>query len=135
MQRTRVAAYGLITDGDHILLCRISPELPRIAGLWTLPGGGIDFGEVPVHGMIREVAEETGLVVEATGLAHVDSNVFTGDDHQMHNVRIFYSARVIGGELRDEVQGSTDRCAWWSRTELPPLVELAEVGIRLVFKG
>lgn len=40
MQRTRVAAYGLITDGEHILLCRISQELPRIAGLWTLPGGG-----------------------------------------------------------------------------------------------
>jgi 8-oxo-dGTP diphosphatase len=133
MQRTRVAAYGLITDGERILLCRISPELPRIAGLWTLPGGGIDFGELPVSGMIREVAEETGLVVEPIGLAYVDSNVFEGENIVQHNVRVFYHAKIIGGELRDEPQGTTDRCEWWSRHELPPMVELAEIGIRIAF--
>lgn len=133
MQRTRVAAYGLITDGQRILLCRISPELPSIAGLWTLPGGGIDFGELPVNGMVREVAEETGLLVEPTGLAHVDSNVFAGENLTQHNVRIFYHAKIISGELRNELCGSTDCCAWWSRHELPPLVELAAIGIRLAF--
>ncbi|QDU25654.1 hypothetical protein ETAA8_07240 [Anatilimnocola aggregata] len=130
---TRVAAYGLIVEGERILLCRISPELPRLAGLWTLPGGGLDFGEAPADGMVRELAEETGLIVKPICLVNVDANVLQVDEVVMHNVRIFYRAQVIGGELRHEVQGSTDRCQWWHREELPPLVELGQLGIRLAF--
>lgn len=31
---------------------------------WGLPGGGLDYGELPENGVIREVWEETGLIVE-----------------------------------------------------------------------
>ena len=31
---------------------------------WGLPGGGLDHGEVPENGVIREVWEEMGLTVE-----------------------------------------------------------------------
>ena len=33
----------------------------RTSELWTLPGGGIDFGEHPADAVVREVHEETGL--------------------------------------------------------------------------
>jgi hypothetical protein len=44
--------------------------------------------------------------------------------------------RITGGELRDEVGGSSDTCAWVRRSDLAglPLVELAEVGVRLAFE-
>ena len=54
LQRTRVSAYGLVTDPDRILLCRVSKALPRWQGQWTLPGGGINFGEAPQDAMVRE---------------------------------------------------------------------------------
>ena len=41
--------------------------------------------------------------------------------------------RVTGGSLRDEVDGSTDTCAWFTleQARALPLVDLAEHGIRL----
>ena len=33
---------------------------------------------------------------------------------RMHAVQIVYRVRVVGGELRDEIDGSTDTCAWFT---------------------
>jgi 8-oxo-dGTP diphosphatase len=139
---TRVAAYALCVDGDRILLSRIAQGATSSSdGMWTLPGGGVDFGEHPRDAAVRELEEETGLVGEVVELAEVDSwagrfvNPADGLDTDFHGIRIIYRVRVIGGELRDEVGGSSDTCAWVPRSELAtlPLVELAEVGIGLAF--
>ena len=141
---TRVAAYALCVDGDRILLSRIAPGATASSdGMWTLPGGGIDFGEHPRDAAVRELAEEAGLSGEVVELAEVDSwrgrfvNPEDGIDTDFHGIRIIYRVRITGGELRDEIGGSSDTCAWMPRSELPslPLVELAEVGIGLAFGG
>jgi 8-oxo-dGTP pyrophosphatase MutT (NUDIX family) len=60
VQRVRLAAHAWCEQGGAVLLTRISVNGPG-GGLWTLPGGGLDLGEDPRDGVIREVAEETGL--------------------------------------------------------------------------
>ena len=133
-QRLRVAAYALICDSDRILLCRISKELPRWQGAWTLPGGGLNFGEHPEQAMVREVREETGLDCEAISIAAIDSIHDPSGDRPFHGIRIIYKVKVIGGELRDELSGTTDLCGWQPLDSLEniTLVDLAEVGVRLV---
>lgn len=140
---TRVAAYALCTDGDAILLSRIAPGATSSSdGMWTLPGGGIDFGEDPRDAALRELEEESGLTGEVVDLAGVDSwasrfvNPEDGIDTDFHGIRIIYRVRVTGGALRDEIGGSSDTCAWVTRSDLAgmPLVELAEVGVRLAFE-
>ncbi len=132
---TRVAAYGLIVDGEQMLLCRISDQLPRLAGQWTLPGGGLEFREDPVDAMIREVREETGLVVRAAGLAGVDAKAVDAEHALYHAIRILYHAEVIGGDLTHEQDGTTDCCQWWHRSDLNglPTVELVEAGVAHVW--
>lgn len=133
-QRTRIAAYGLIVRGGELLLCRLSAVVPAHQGKWTLPGGGIEFGESPEAAMVREVEEETGLVVEPDRLATVDSIVIVDEDGiQHHNLRVIYFATVTGGELRSELDGTTDLCQWWRRDGDPPRVGLAELGMQLAF--
>ena len=139
---TRVAAYALCTEGDAILLTRIAPGATASSdGMWTLPGGGIDFGEHPRDAALRELTEETGLSGEIVELADVDSwaghfvHPEDGVPTDFHAVRVIYRVRVTGGELRVEVGGSSDACAWVGRNDLGglPLVELAELGYRLAF--
>lgn len=137
-QVTRIAAYALcVDDTDRILLTRLAPSEIK-PGQWTLPGGGIDFGESPAEAVLRELTEETGLTGEIVSLADVQSWVRRGpaaggigDDLQA--IQIIYRARVTGGKLRDEVDGSTDAAAWFTRAELAeiPIVELVEAGLRV----
>ena len=132
---TRIAAYGLVLQDERILLCRISDRLPKDAGCWTLPGGGIEFGEDPVAAMIREVNEETGLIVRPLGIAGIDSFHIEEEHRAFHAIRIVYRTQILDGILRHELDGSTDLCAWWSHDEAKrlPLVDLAVTGLDMAF--
>src|SRR6187401_2574765 len=99
-----------------MLLARwIGPDQP----LWTLPGGGLDFGEHPQLGAMRELAEETGYVGEIDALLGVDVDHFTARTGvDWHSVRIIYRARVVGGDLTYEREGTTDLAAWMAPDEV-----------------
>ncbi|MFC4503171.1 MULTISPECIES: NUDIX hydrolase [Streptomyces] len=126
----RVAAYAVCVRDGQVLLARSPADGGGFE--WVLPGGGMEHGEDPLDTVVRELAEETGYRVEATGLLGIDSrhHVFARDgltgpvDH--HGVRIVYEGRIVGGELRNEVGGSTDMAAWH---DLDAVTGLPRVGL------
>ena len=57
----RQAIYGILFSQDKKKIILVKRrDLP----VWVLPGGGLDEGEDPKKGVIREVEEETGLEVQ-----------------------------------------------------------------------
>ena len=132
----RISAYALLVKEDHILLCRISRQSDS-PGQWTMPGGGIDFGEDPMDAVKREVLEETGLVIQPGTVLDIDSRVTTTPGLVSHAVRIIYDATVIDGDLVSEMDGSTDLCEWIALDQISSyhLVPLAEVGVQLAMSG
>jgi 8-oxo-dGTP pyrophosphatase MutT (NUDIX family) len=65
LERDAVRAVLLDAD-DRVLLFRAQdPTAPELGVWWELPGGGLEPGETYLEAIVREVAEETGLVITA----------------------------------------------------------------------
>jgi 8-oxo-dGTP diphosphatase len=133
----RVAAYAVIIAEGRMLLAHWSQS--GHSG-WTLPGGGLEPGEDPADAAIREIEEETGYSGVLEGLLGVDSIVVPVERRlsdsrvPMHALRIVYRASVVGGSLRNELDGSTDEAAWFSLEDVQNLdrVELVDIGLRML---
>jgi 8-oxo-dGTP diphosphatase len=94
-------------DG-RVLLTRRSIDPGR--GLWTYPGGFVDYGETVTDAAVRETFEETGLKVDLTGLL----NVYT---YPGAPVIVVYRASVVGGTLT--TCSENDRLEWVKPDEIP----------------
>ncbi|MFD1212617.1 NUDIX hydrolase [Arthrobacter sp. GCM10027362] len=134
---TRVGAYGVIIQDNALLLARwVESGTAR----WTLPGGGLELGEDAAAGAVREIFEETGYTVSLGRLLGVDSKHIPAErrlrgTRPLHALRVIYEARITGGELTHELNGSTDQARWVPLDEVPALdrLDLVDVGLRLYF--
>jgi 8-oxo-dGTP diphosphatase len=130
-QHTSVRAYGILIRDGEVLLVRSSSPLIN-PPLWWLPGGGIDFAESPEETLLREFREETGLSIKDPVLLDVASDVRrrpNGD--RIHTVRVLYTVTLNGGNLRDEVVGTTDQVQWFNVETLDE-VNVAEYALRAI---
>lgn len=114
----RIAAYAIVRSLRGVLGTQCS-ERTAIPGLWQLPGGGLETGETPSAGVVREITEETAQHVRIIRLLDVQSDHWIGrspigvlEDFQA--LRIIYSAicdqptepRVL------DIDGTTRSAAW-----------------------
>lgn len=109
-------AAGVVVEDEQgaVLLVRRINEPGR--GLWSFPAGFIDADENPARAAERECLEETGLVVEATGLLEL----IAGREHPRGaDIILAYTARVVGGTLQPG--DDADLAQFFPRDALPPL--------------
>ncbi|UXM90461.1 NUDIX hydrolase [Paenarthrobacter sp. JL.01a] len=134
---TRPAAYAVIVKEGRILLAYWKQDDKEG---WTLPGGGLDFGEHPVDGCKREVMEETGYEARVDGMLGIDVGHWRGEKRPDGSVRDFqalrivYEGTVVGGELTYEVDGTTTHAAWIPLQDVDKLnrVSLVDTALRLL---
>lgn len=87
---------AVIRDADgRLLLVRRGHEPGK--GLWSVPGGRIEDGETDEQALVREVAEETGLIVTPGRLIGSvrRPGATPGTEYHIRD----YSAEVTGGLL------------------------------------
>ena len=92
--RWRISAYGVAVEGGRVLLGRSA-----FTGLWDIPGGGVEPWESLVDGLVREFAEETGVVPEPGPLLHLSEGHFSIFDHAFHSLRFYYRVRLPAGAV------------------------------------
>ena len=89
-------------------------------GRWTIPTGGLKKNETLTACAIRECREETGLVIEITGLAGLFSDpghvIAYADGEVRQPVNACFTAQVIGGELT--ITKEATELAWVAFTRL-----------------
>ena len=87
-QKHWVSVAAAILDGaDHLLAIR-----RRDNNQWEPPGGILELDEEIHAGLIREVKEETGLLIAPTGLSGVYKNMKRGI------VALVFRCRVVSGK-------------------------------------
>jgi 8-oxo-dGTP diphosphatase len=88
---------AIIRDG-HVLVAQRARGAST--GLFTLPGGVVEAGETLHEALVREVREETGIVIEPVALAGYREHVERDDDGRVkrHFVILPFACRWISGE-------------------------------------
>lgn len=113
-RRQRWGAYAVIVRDERVLLCRLAPRITPDE-LWTLPGGGIEYGEHPRDALVREIGEETGLSATVGDQAIVLDGRSAWSEVEQHSVRLIFDAWVPTDAPEPrviEVNGSTVEARW-----------------------
>ncbi len=96
-RRQTIPCVGaLVYDQSARLLVVQRGQEPAL-GLWSLPGGRVEDGESLADAVVREVFEETGLVVIAGAV--VGEVERPGTEGTIYAITDF-GAEVVGGKLR-----------------------------------
>jgi 8-oxo-dGTP diphosphatase len=122
-QWRRAAAYVVCRDIDgRILLTRFVSDGHPDSGRWTMPGGGMEWGEHPAETAARELEEETGLRADVGAVLGVFSLWLEAHEavrgESGHVLGLVYEATEVDGVLRTTFdEGTTDAAAWFSLEE------------------
>lgn len=117
--------FGLIFHAGGLLLVQRGPKADGSPdGRWNLPGGGIDESDVaasrtPQGVMVREVAEETCLVVEIADPRPIGTYATAGHTDRATT----WLCRVVSGEFQPTKEAVQAR--YLTPTEI---MELARIG-------
>jgi len=118
------AAFAAVRNGaGELLLVRRIDD-----GNWELPGGRIEVGESASATVVREVAEESGITIELTGLVGVysdPSHVLVDPGATVHQqLALCFHAVPASAKLADQPRpddDETDGAGWFSTSDIDDL--------------
>jgi 8-oxo-dGTP diphosphatase len=106
-QKTEIVNMCMICDGDRVL---VQDKVHHEWGGLTFPGGHVEVTESFTDAVIREVFEETGLVISCPMLCGIKD--WVNDDSSRYMV-LFYKTDKFSGQLRSSPEGPV----FWIRLE------------------
>jgi len=92
--RLRVRVCGIILSESRVLMVHMQSPT-REEPIWTPPGGGLEYGETLRDGVVREVLEETGLMVDPKYIMYTSEFIKA----PYHAVEYYWYCEATGGRL------------------------------------
>jgi 8-oxo-dGTP diphosphatase len=128
----RVGVGVLVIESGRILLGKRRGS--HGAGTWSAPGGHLEFGESVEACALREVLEETNLIIKNLRFGPFTNNVF--ETEKKHYVTVFVIATPASGTLTNREPQKCEGWAWFPWSSLPeplfaPLITLRDQGFAL----
>ena len=89
--------------------------------LWAMPGGGLEVGETPSAGVVRETLEETGVHCTATGMVGVFDSYRWGTVSRHHMYHFVFLCQPLDLPRVEQPSHGHEvlAIAWFTEAELP----------------
>ncbi len=111
LPRFRMAVGGLVFNeqGQVLLFKHTYRKFP-----WGIPAGGLEPGEQPADGIVREFHEETGLTI------HPERILLAYNSPYFQHVSLLYLCKIVAGEFRESAEISAIQ--YFDVEHLPPML-------------
>ncbi len=81
--------------------------------LYAQPGGWLEYGETLTECGMRELREETGLIIEEDRIKHIKTFNCFNPDEKYHNVAVYLYTEVNDYEVSLVRNTEPDKCEGW----------------------
>ncbi|HMN28763.1 MAG TPA: NUDIX hydrolase [Caldilineaceae bacterium] len=112
----KVAVIAMVTTEERVLLIQRAIDPAR--GLWTLPGGYMDAGEMPEAALQRELMEEVSLPVRVGQLLEIFPMV-VGARRSQGIVLAYHAQPAEAGLTALTCQDDACAAGWFLPEEIP----------------
>ncbi len=94
--RTDFVQVTLVDPRGRVLMQERDEHAPVWPEMWCFPGGGVEEGETPVAGAVRELAEETGVVLAPEDLTDLGRFELVTADRGTFHFHCFVARTTLG---------------------------------------
>ncbi len=114
-----VAVYLILENLDHDVLVVRRCNTGYQDGMYQVPAGHLEIGELPVSALIRESNEETGIVIHPNDVTFVHLSARPKHDETGNRIDMFFTVRRWKGKPKIKEPNKCDDMRWVSLTNLP----------------
>lgn len=136
-QQFNFGVYGICTKGDEVLV--IKKGRGPYKGLYDLPGGRVEFGELVETALKREYEEEIG--VEITAVKFIGYNEYfckftndLGEEKDFHQVGLYFTVECDTTTIKKDADGHDSLGAVFIPKKKLELHNCSQIALEMIHK-